>query len=123
AAGLGKAGSEDHRTAGLPPRASRDGIDNHRFGHDEDHGIDALREIIDARHAWPTVDLLAAATDEVNLALVASEEEVFERVGADRAEIWRGSDDGHRAGPQQSSDGSCLFRFHGPAFLLSALGS
>ena len=51
AAGFGETRGENHGAARLSPRASGDGIDDDRFGHDQHHGIDAERQIVDVRHA------------------------------------------------------------------------
>jgi hypothetical protein len=84
--------------------------------HDQHGRVDSVRQVIDRGYAGPSVDLLGAAADQMDVALVAATLEVAEHGTADRALLGRGADDRDRARPHQASEPAHLrCRSHQPS--------
>ncbi len=70
-AGLGVARSEQDRRVAMSRCQAFDRLQHARLGNGQHRQVDALRQFVDRFHAGAAADLVAAATDEVQSALVA----------------------------------------------------
>src|SRR5262249_2671354 len=103
-ADLGKSRCEHDGAANAAASASRNSI-NHRLLRHHQHGrVDAVRQLIDCGHAGPSVDLLGAAADQIDVALTAATVEVGEHGAADRARLGRSTHDSDCTRPHQASE-------------------
>ena len=82
---LGKARCEDDGAAGFAADAGLDRIGDGRLRHDQNHGINPVRKLVDRGHAGAAIDLGAVAADEMDVARKARALEIGEHVVADRA--------------------------------------
>ena len=104
-ADLGKARGEHHRRADLAARAGLDRV-AHARGRQREHGeVDALGQFVRALEHRPAVDRLAAAADQMDVALEVVELERLQDDLAGAARARRHADDRHRSRAQESGDG------------------
>ena len=103
-ADLGEARGEDHRRADLAPRAGLDRL-AHARGRQREHGeVHALRQFVRALEHRPAVDRLAAAADQMDVALEVVELERLQDDLAGAAGARRHADDRDRARAQELGD-------------------
>ena len=100
-ADLGEARGEHHRRADLAPRAGLDRL-AHARGRQREHGeVDALRQFVRAFQHRPAVDRLAAAADQMDVALEVVELQRLQDDLAGAAGARRNADDRDRARAQE----------------------
>jgi len=102
---LGEAGGKDDSAAHPAPPAGGDGFTHRSLRHDQYRRIDAFRQFVDGFKAADTIDFVAAAADQVQLARIAEALQVGQQQAADRSRIWGSADDRDGLGPQQAVQG------------------
>jgi hypothetical protein len=91
---LGVARGEQDRRVAVSRCQALDRLQHARLGNGQHRQVDALRQFLDRPYAGAAADLGTAATDEVQLALVAEALQIGLHEPAEGTRIGRGADDG-----------------------------